>query len=72
MEVRRDWNTGTGDELMMYTLQDYDDEDLIVELKERGYAVYNNKEMQESIAKLDSFQGLMKNRLHALKQMRGK
>lgn len=56
---------------MMYTLQDYDDEDLIVELKERGYAVYKNEEIEKSFVKLEGLQDLMKNKLHALKQMRG-
>lgn len=67
-----DWNTGTGDKLMMYTLQDYDDEDLIVVLKDRGYAVYKNKEMERNIVRLESLQGHIKGKLAALEHLRGK
>lgn len=53
---------------MQYIISEYEDEDLIVELKERGYAVYKNEEIQESIAKVEA----VKSKLEKIKQLRGK
>ena len=53
---------------MNYTISDYEDEDLIVELKERGYAVYKNEEIQKSITQLEG----LKSKLERINRMRGK
>ena len=52
----------------MMRIEDYDDADLIVELRSRGFAVYKGEEMQESIAKVEA----VKSKLEKIKQMRGK
>ena len=54
----------------MMRIEDYDDVDLIAELRGRGYAVYKGKEMQKSIAQLESLKGHLESRLNTLKQLR--
>lgn len=54
----------------MIRIEDYDDVDLIVELRSRGYAVYKGKEMQKSIAQLENLQDNLLSKLNALKQSR--
>ena len=55
---------------MNYTIPDYEDEDLIAELEERGYAVYKNKEIQTNITKLEWLDEHLKSKLKTLKQSR--
>ena len=40
----------------MIRIEDYSDEELTEEIKERGYAVYNGKEMQFCITQLERMQ----------------
>lgn len=54
----------------MIRIEDYEDADLIAELRSRGYAVYKGKEMQKSIAQLISLQDNLTSKLNALKQLR--
>ena len=68
MANNRDWIAGTGNSMMR--IEDYEDADLIAELRSRGYAIYKGKEMQKSIAQLTSLQDNLTSKLNALKQLR--
>ena len=53
----------------MMRIEDYSDEELTEELKERGYAIYKGGEMEESIKKIE---GLEKDLISKLNMLRGK
>ena len=44
----------------MIRIEDYSDEELTEELKERGFAVYKGKEMQYCITQLERMQSKMR------------
>ena len=52
----------------MIHIDDYSDEELIEELKERGYAVYKGKEMQFCITQLERMQNKMEGLLESNKK----
>lgn len=62
----RSFSNGAG----IMRIEDYEDADLIIELRSRGYAVYKGKEMQKSIAQLERLQDNLLSKLNALKQLR--
>ena len=51
-------------------VEDYEDADLIAELRSRGYAIYKGKEIQKSITQLEGLQNHLTSKLNALKQLR--
>ena len=53
---------------MKLLLIDYEDDELIDELKERGYAVYKGADMQESIKKLEGLENGLIKKLEKLKR----
>lgn len=55
----------------MIRIEDYSDEELTVELKDRGYAIYKGEDMQESIKKIEGCEKLLISKLRAIKGIKG-
>jgi hypothetical protein len=51
----------------MIRIQDYSDEELTEELKERGFAVYKGEDMEQAIKKIDGLEKQLISKLNALK-----
>ena len=55
----------------MIRIEDYSDKDLIEELKERGFAVYKDEDMEETIKKITGIEKQLISKLNALRGKKG-
>ena len=55
----------------MMRIEDYSDEELTEELKNRGFAVYKGEDMEQAIKKIDGLEKHLISKLSALKGIKG-
>lgn len=55
----------------MIRIEDYSDEELVAEIKDRGYAVYKGEDMEQAIKKIGGIEKQLISKLNALRGKKG-